>query len=133
MLVVFLLQAFWSFCIASCVTHLYCIFSRRLSNANIADVDRVPDLAQEIYLYPDIVVTNPSNEVVKEYGNYIIHQPTLIAEVLSDSTRKCGSADNFIQYQKKSSLRYYLSVEPEMHLIIFCQKDDQGRMLIKAV
>jgi Uma2 family endonuclease len=46
--------------------------------------------------------------------------------VLSDSTRKYDFTDSFIQYQKISSLRYYLLVEPEKLVVIFYEKDDNG-------
>jgi Uma2 family endonuclease len=72
---------------------------------------------EEIYLYPDVLVTKESFQSMKDY---VIHQPTLIAEVLSDST------DKFIQYQKISSLQYYLLVEPEKHVVIFYEKDGSG-------
>lgn len=78
---------------------------------------------EEIYLYPDVLVTKKTFTTMKEY---IFRQPLLIAEVLSDSTRKYDSTDKFIQYQKISSLRYYLLVEPEKHVVIFYEKDDNG-------
>jgi Uma2 family endonuclease len=79
--------------------------------------------SEEIYLYPDVLVTKEQFQSMKEY---IVHQPILIAEVLSDSTRKYNSTEKFIQYQKISSLRYYLLVEPEKHVVIFYEKDDNG-------
>jgi Uma2 family endonuclease len=69
------------------------------------------------------LVTKEQFQSLKEY---IVHQPILIAEVLSDSTRKYNSTEKFIQYQKISSLRYYLLVEPEKHVVIFYEKDDNG-------
>ncbi|MDQ6815732.1 MAG: Uma2 family endonuclease [Bacteroidota bacterium] len=76
---------------------------------------------EDIYLYPDVLVTKEFFQTMKDY---IVHQPVLIAEVLSDSTRKYDSIDKFIQYQKISSLRYYLLVEPEKHVVIFYEKDE---------
>ena len=81
---------------------------------------------EDIFLYPDIVVMRPAEEVVHANKNYIIHQPSLIAEVLSDSTRKYDLTDKFVQYQKISSLRYYLLIEAEKHVIIFYEKDESG-------
>lgn len=78
---------------------------------------------EEIYLYPDILVTAEHFSTMKDY---LVYHPTLIAEVLSDSTRKYDSTDKFIQYQKLSALRYYLLVEPEKHVVIFYEKDDAG-------
>jgi Uma2 family endonuclease len=81
---------------------------------------------EEIYLYPDIVVMNPNEEALNPNKSYIIHHPALIAEVLSDSTRKYDSTDKFILYQKISTLKYYLLVETEKHVVIFYEKDDNG-------
>jgi Uma2 family endonuclease len=81
---------------------------------------------EDIYLYPDIVVTKPQEAGHTTSDKYIIHNPVLIAEVLSDSTRKYDFTDSFIQYQKISSLRYYLLVEPEKLVVIFYEKDDNG-------
>ncbi|GEO09772.1 Uma2 family endonuclease [Segetibacter aerophilus] len=87
---------------------------------------------EDIYLYPDIVVMNPKEEDTKSSKNYVINKPCLIAEVLSDSTRKYDSIDKFIQYQKISSLRYYLLVEPEKHVVIFYEKDENGEWSAKT-
>ncbi len=87
---------------------------------------------EEIYLYPDIVVMNPEQETETSYRNYIIRKPSLIAEVLSDSTRKYDSTDKFIQYQKISSLKYYLLVEPEKQVVIFYEKDDNKEWSAKT-
>lgn len=78
------------------------------------------------YVYPDIAVFKEQPSQNLPYKDYIIYQPLLIAEVLSDSTRKYDSTDKFILYQKIASLRYYLLVEPEKHLVIFYEKDDAG-------
>jgi Uma2 family endonuclease len=85
---------------------------------------------EEIYLYPDVLVTKESFQTMKDY---IVHQPALIAEVVSDTTRKYDSTDKFIQYQKISSLQYYLLVEPEKHLVIFYEKDESGNWSSKTL
>lgn len=87
---------------------------------------------EEIYLYPDIVLMKPNEESTEKAKNYIIHQPVLIAEVLSDSTRKYDNTDKFILYQKISSLRYYLLVEPEKNVVIFYEKNDEGEWTAKT-
>lgn len=84
---------------------------------------------EDIYVYPDVLVTEEHFETMKDY---VVHQPILIAEVLSDSTRKYDSTDKFIQYQKISTLRYYLLVEPEKHVVIFYEKDDTGEWTAKT-
>lgn len=87
---------------------------------------------EDIYLYPDIAVMNPAEEENKPDKSYIIHHPYLIAEVLSDSTRKYDFTDKFIQYQKIPSLRYYLLVEPEKHVVFFYEKEENGEWSAKT-
>ncbi len=84
---------------------------------------------EEIYLYPDVIVTK---EKLETMNDYFVQQPVLLAEVLSDSTRKYDSTDKFIQYQKIVSLRYYLLVEPEKQVVIFYEKDDKGEWSAKT-
>ncbi len=84
---------------------------------------------EDIYLYPDVLVTSEQFQTLKDY---IVHQPILIAEVLSESTRKHDLTDKFILYQKISTLKYYLAVEPEKHLVLFYEKNDEGEWLAKT-
>jgi Uma2 family endonuclease len=58
-----------------------------------------------------------------ELHEYYSTQPVLIAEVLSESTRKFDMVDKFIQYQKLDTLQYYLLVEPDKHLVILYKKE----------
>ncbi len=78
---------------------------------------------EEYYTYPDVFITN--NESDKE-NKYIKQHPSLIIEVLSDSTRKYDTVDKFIQYQKINSLQYYIIVEPEVYSVHCFSKDDTG-------
>lgn len=65
------------------------------------------------YFYPDIFVTNEP----LTHPEFVKHRPQLIAEVLSESTRKYDTIDKFIQYQKFDSLKYYLLIEPAITLV----------------
>ncbi len=78
---------------------------------------------EEYYTYPDVFVT--SNEIDRE-NKYIKQHPSLIVEVLSDSTRKYDTVDKFIQYQKIDSLQYYILVEPEVYSVHCFSKDEKG-------
>ena len=78
---------------------------------------------EEYYTYPDVFITN---DVTDNENKYIKQHPSLIVEVLSDSTRKYDSVDKFIQYQKINSLRYYILVEPEVFSVHCFSKDDTG-------
>ena len=72
--------------------------------------------AENIFFYPDLMVAVP------EQYEYYCTQPVLIAEVLSESTRKFDMVDKFIQYQKLETLQYYILAEPEKHLLIIHKK-----------
>lgn len=78
--------------------------------------------SEDYYTYPDVVVTkeSPSPE------SYILHQPELIAEVLSDSTRAYDTTDKFIQYKKSDTLQNYLLVEPEIMLVTCFEKAEDN-------
>lgn len=81
---------------------------------------------EDIYVYPDIVVIKEQPKENLPAKDYVIYQPLLITEVLSDSTRKYDLTDKLIQYQKISTLQYYLVVEPEKQVIIFYEKEQDG-------
>ena len=78
---------------------------------------------EDYYTYPDVLIT--SNEADKE-NKYIKQHPSLIVEVLSDSTRKYDTVDKFIQYQKIASLQYYILVEPEVFSVHCFSKSENG-------
>jgi Uma2 family endonuclease len=76
--------------------------------------------SENIFFYPDVMVALP------EEHQYYSTQPVLIAEVLSESTRKFDMIDKFIQYQKLDTLQYYLLVEPDKYLVILYKKAAEG-------
>ena len=75
---------------------------------------------ENIFFYPDLMIAKP------EQHEYYSTQPVLIAEVLSESTRKFDMVDKFIQYQKLDTLQYYLLVEPDKHLVIVHKKTEEN-------
>ncbi len=84
---------------------------------------KVPQEAK--YYYPDIFVTKEKTGI-KEY---IKHQPELIVEVLSESTRKYDTVDKFINYQKFPSLQHYILVEPDTTLVqLFYREGEDWEM-----
>lgn len=78
---------------------------------------------EKIYYYPDIVVTN---EKQTAETRYIQFEPSLLAEVTSNSTHKIDMVDKLIQYQKFPSLKYYLIVEQDKQEIIVISRNAEG-------
>ncbi|MCW3088989.1 MAG: hypothetical protein JWP81_58 [Ferruginibacter sp.] len=76
--------------------------------------------SENIFFYPDVMVA------FQEDNEYFNSQPILIAEVLSESTRKFDMVDKFIQYQKIETLQYYLLLEPDKYLVIAHKKAADG-------
>ena len=77
---------------------------------------KVHIVAENIFFYPDVMVALPEEQ------EYYATKPILVAEVLSESTRKFDMVDKFIQYQKLETLQYYFLVEPDKHLVIVHKK-----------
>lgn len=73
---------------------------------------KIPDESK--YYYPDVFATKETIGTTKQYIKY---QAEIIVEVLSETTRKYDLVDKFINYQKISSLQYYLLAEPEKILV----------------
>jgi Uma2 family endonuclease len=78
------------------------------------------------YFYPDIFVCYP------EVQKYFSDKPVMIAEVLSDKTRKFNLTDKFIQYQKMPTLQYYICVEPEQQVVIFYHQQEDGEWMTET-
>jgi Uma2 family endonuclease len=70
---------------------------------------------EDKYFYPDIFVTK---ELQTESNRYIQKEPSLIIEVLSESTRTKDMVDKFIQYRKIETLQYYMVVDSEKCLVM---------------
>ena len=70
---------------------------------------RVKVSATGLYTYPDTVVAGADREFEDAVVDTLLN-PTVIAEVLSDSTEAYDRGDKFRQYQKLQSLREYVLV-----------------------
>jgi Uma2 family endonuclease len=111
---------------------LWMIFRTQLSKDTYSigtESVKVQIQGEDVYLYPDVFV---SNAIANPESTFVIKDPVLIAEVLSDSTRRYDSTDKFIQYSKIESLQYYLLVEPEKQVVIFYEKAADGDWLAKT-
>jgi Uma2 family endonuclease len=64
--------------------------------------------AADAFFYPDVMVScHPEDNKAKQF----ISQPTLIVEVLSDSTADYDRGGKFVAYRKLESLQEYLIVD----------------------
>ena len=72
------------------------------------------------YYYPDVFVTN---EPESEENLYIIYKPSLIVEVVSESSHKHDYVDKYIDYTQIPSLEYYIIAEPETVFITVHERE----------
>lgn len=75
------------------------------------------NIAQEdIGYYPDLMVACRPDDNHPRY----LEQPTIIVEILSDSTRRTDLREKFLAYQTLESVQEYLIVEQDrQHLSLF--------------
>ena len=78
------------------------------------------------FFYPDVIVCANENE------RYFTTEPIMLVEILSETTRKFDLTDKFIQYQKISTLQYYLCVEPEQQVVIFYFKNNDEEWMTET-
>ena len=78
------------------------------------------------FFYPDVMICD--YDAAKYYSEY----PILIAEVLSEATRRFDLTDKFIQYRQVPSLQYYLCIEPEQQVVILNYKHEDGEWLAET-
>lgn len=78
---------------------------------------------EDIYFYPDLILTK---EPQSEKNKFVQFSPSLLVEVLSESTRVKDLTDKFIQYRKIDTLEYYMLVEPEKVLVLLNFKNEEG-------
>ena len=68
---------------------------------------------RERFYYPDIVVGCEANDA----DPYVIEQPKLIVEVLSDSTERNDRSDKFYAYRRLASLVEYVLVAQDVRRV----------------
>ncbi|MDD5298469.1 MAG: Uma2 family endonuclease [Rhodocyclaceae bacterium] len=71
-------------------------------------------VAEESILYPDVFVTCDPADLKTDY---IFRAPTLIIEVLSESTKAFDRGLKFALYRRLPSLQEYLLVDPDTRLV----------------
>jgi Uma2 family endonuclease len=83
----------------------------------------------DIFYYPDLLVTCEPND--KE--RYFKTRPTLIVEVLSNSTKTTDKREKRMNYQSIESLREYVLVYQDEIKVEVYRKDDQGSWLLELL
>jgi len=93
---------------------------------------RVKVQDDSLYTYPDIVVVCGEANFTDEALDTLLN-PTLIIEVLSDSTEKYDRGKKFAHYQRIESLREYVLIsQDEARIECFTRQPDDRWMLSKA-
>lgn len=96
--------------------------------AYVADL-RVATDRKRHYTYPDVVVACEPLQFVDEHRDTITN-PTLIAEVLSESTEKYDRGAKFERYRSVVTLSEYLLVSQErVHVELYTRQPDGGWVL----
>jgi Uma2 family endonuclease len=88
---------------------------------------------QKIYItdintttYPDVSVVVGA---VEKVGKYAITNPTIIFEVLSDSTIRYDRGEKFKKYQKLSALKEYVLIDQDTPSVEVLSKTKEGWMI----
>lgn len=81
------------------------------------------------FYYPDVMVTcNPKDQETPTYKRF----PTLIVEVLSDSTEAFDRGDKFADYQEITSLREYVLISTKRQRVDCFRRNDQGFWVLQS-
>lgn len=87
---------------------------------------KVKIFGEDKYYYPDVFVTK---ELKTVSNKYIKSEPSLIAEVVSETSQVNDYVDKYIAYTKIPSLQYYIIIEPETTLITCYKRDENGEWI----
>ncbi|MBW4650912.1 MAG: Uma2 family endonuclease [Kastovskya adunca ATA6-11-RM4] len=81
------------------------------------------------FYYPDVMVTCDSRDQEKPtYKRF----PTLIIEVLSDSTEAFDRGDKFADYQELDSLREYVLINTKRTRVECFRRNDEGLWVLQS-
>lgn len=75
------------------------------------------------YYYPDVMLVCQRSPYDDDYYK---HAPCLIAEVLSDSTQATDQREKLLNYQRLTSLHYYLMVDSRKKRVAYFVRNAQG-------
>jgi Uma2 family endonuclease len=81
------------------------------------------------FYYPDVMVTcDPRDQETSAYKRF----PTLIVEVLSNSTEAFDRGDKFIDYQELESLREYVLINTKRQRVECFRRNDEGLWVLQS-
>ena len=95
------------------------------SNLTIADTKVTSFLSYKNYFYPDIVVVE-GKPYYEDDQKDIVMNPTLIIEVLSESTENFDRGDKFKSYRQIESLKEYILIDSKKKSVEQFYKDESG-------
>lgn len=80
------------------------------------------------FYYPDVMVTcDPRDQETSTYKRF----PTLIVEVLSDSTEAFDRGDKFADYQELDSLREYVLINTKRQRVDCFRRREEGQWVLQ--
>lgn len=117
--------------VSNIVAALHGQLRQSLCNVYATDL-RVKVGASGLYTYPDVVVLCGAIEFDDEYKDTVLN-PTLIVEVLSESTKDYDRGGKFEQYRKIPSFVEYLLVAQDKCYMEHCIKQPSGDWLLSEI
>jgi Uma2 family endonuclease len=85
--------------------------------------------AADAVFYPDVLVTCHADDLKAET---VMHYPTAIIEVLSESTAAYDRGDKFASYRLIESLREYALIDPDHRRVEVFRRMENGDWLLAA-
>jgi Uma2 family endonuclease len=114
--------------VSNIVAALHGQLRQRPCNVYASDL-RVKIQASGLYTYPDVIVVCGTLQFDDDHRDTLLN-PTLIVEVLSESTQDYDRGGKFAQYRKIPSFaEYVLVAQDECHVEHFVKQDQGGWLL----
>ena len=104
----------------NCIVRLTVQFETKSSNCMVYNHVTKLKVSPTAYRYPDVVVT-----CAPETDFRFVQFPSLIIEVLSESTQRTDRKDKLTEYCNIASLHYYLLIEPDEMSVEMYRRDGE--------
>ena len=79
-----------------------------------------------VHTYPDAMVVCGEIDVRRHRGTDTVHNPSLLVEVLSPSTREYDLGEKLVHYKTTPSLKEILFIEPELLDVLHIWRTPRG-------